>query len=207
MNERSFDALVVGAGIVGAACARELAGSGMRVAVCERHEYSGGGATAAGMGHIAVMDDSEAQFALTSYSQELWMQLAGELPGNAEYLPCGSLWVAADEEEFLEVERKYKFYSQHEVPVEILDGKQLADIEPHLRPGLTGALLMPRDSVCYPPCAARYMIEQTVARGGEVFYDSPISGVSDSGVRRTDGSVISAGLIVLAAGVETAKLV
>jgi glycine/D-amino acid oxidase-like deaminating enzyme len=179
----------------------------MRVAVSERHDYSGGGATAAGMGHIAVMDDSEAQFALTSYSQELWMQLAVELPGDAEYLPCGSLWIAADGEEFVEVERKHAFYSQREVPVEILDGKQLAGIEPHLRPGLAGALLMPGDSVCYPPCAAGYLIEQTVARGGKVFFDSPVSAISDSGVRTTDGSVISAGVVVLAAGIETVKLV
>src|SRR5436853_4754365 len=145
MSERSFDALVVGAGIVGAACARELAGAGMRVAVCERHDYCGGGATAAGMGHIAVMNDSDAQFALTSYSQELWIQLAQELPNDSEYLPCGSLWVAADAEEFIEVERKYQFYSKRSVPVEILDGKQVAEAEPHLRPGLAGALPTPPD--------------------------------------------------------------
>src|SRR3954469_14615633 len=165
----------------------------MRVGMCERHDYSGGGATAAGMGHIAVMDDSDAQFALTSYSQELWIQLAAELPDDAEYLRCGSLWVAADQEEFVEVERKYKFYSERAVPVAILDGKQLEEAEPHLRPGLAGALLMPRDGVCYPPCAARYLIEQTRSRGGEVLYDSPVVGFSDSGVRNADGSLISAG--------------
>src|SRR5438067_9353273 len=125
MSEPSFDAVVVGAGIVGAACARELAEAGMRVAVCERHDYSGGGATAAGMGHIAVMDDSDAQFALTSFSQELWIELAKELPDDSEYLRCGSLWIAADGEEFAEVERKYRFYSERAVPVEILDAQQL----------------------------------------------------------------------------------
>jgi glycine/D-amino acid oxidase-like deaminating enzyme len=159
------------------------------------------------MGHIAVMDDSDAQFALTSYSQELWIQLAAELPNDSEYLPCGSLWVAADAEEFVEVERKYNFYSARSVPVEILDRKQLAEAEPHLRPGLAGALLMPRDGVCYPPCAARYLIERSVALGGEVFYDSPVTSVTESGVRRADGSLISAGFTILAAGVDTAKLV
>ncbi len=188
MSGHSFDALVVGAGIVGAACARELAKAGMRVAVCERHDYSGGGATAAGMGHIAVMDDSDAQFALTSYSQELWIELAAELPDDAEYLPCGSLWVAADEEEFAEVERKYRFYSERSIPVEVLGPEQLAEAEPHLRPGLAGALLMPRDSVCYPPCAARYLIEQTVATGGTVFYNSPVVDITNSGVRTAEGS-------------------
>jgi D-hydroxyproline dehydrogenase subunit beta len=206
MSERSFDALVVGAGIVGAACARELAEAGMRVAVCERNDYSGGGATGAGMGHIAVMDDSGPQFALTSYSQELWIELAKELPDDSEFLRCGSLWVAADEEEFAEVHRKYKFYSERAVPVEILDAKQLREAEPHLRPGLVGALLMPRDSVCYPPCAARYLIDKTVGKGGKIFYNSPVTAVTDSGVRRADGSALSAGFTVLAAGVETAKL-
>jgi len=205
-SERSFDALVVGAGIVGAACARELAEAGFRVAVCERNDYSGGGATAAGMGHIAVMDDSEAQFALTSYSQQLWMELAKELPSDSEYLRCGSLWIATDAEEFAEVERKYNFYSQRAVPVEILDPKQLQEAEPHLRPGLAGALLMPRDSVCYPPCAARYLIEQTIAKGGEIFYNSHAIALTDSGIRKADGSVVSAGFTILAAGVETAKL-
>ena len=108
----SFDAVIIGAGIVGAACAREFAEAGLRVAVCEQSDVVGGGATAAGMGHLAVMDDSDAQFALTSYSQNLWRGMADQLPKDAEYLPCGSLWVAADEEEFQEVERKYSFYSE-----------------------------------------------------------------------------------------------
>ncbi len=57
----------------------------------------GSGATAAGMGHIVVMDDSEAQFALTRYSQQLWRELA--LPASAEYRETGTLWIAADGEE------------------------------------------------------------------------------------------------------------
>ena len=68
------DVVVVGAGIVGAACAFELAKEGLRVSVVDGG-FIGGGATAAGMGHIVVMDDSEAQFALTRYSQMLWDDL------------------------------------------------------------------------------------------------------------------------------------
>jgi D-hydroxyproline dehydrogenase subunit beta len=206
MNARSFDAIVVGAGIVGAACARELARAGWRVAVCERNEYSGGGATAAGMGHLAVMDDSEAQFALTSYSQKLWREFNEELPKSAEYLSCGSLWVAADEEEFAEVERKYRFYSDRELPVEILDGKQLAEAEPNLRPGLAGALLMPEDSVCYPPCAAQYMIERVLGSNGEVLFETPVVHVSDEGVRTQQGAFLSAGHVILATGTSITQL-
>ena len=72
--------VVVGAGIVGAACADEFARRGMRVAVVDR-EMVGSGATAAGMGHIVVMDDSDAQFALTRYSQQLWQALRSRIAG------------------------------------------------------------------------------------------------------------------------------
>ena len=200
----SFDAVVVGAGIVGAACAKELSDAGMRVVVCEEGNTAGGGATAAGMGHLAVMDDSEAQFALTSYSQELWRNLSQELPRDAEYLPCGSLWVAADEEEMAEVERKRSFYTKRGVPAEALDSKQLAEAEPNLRARLAGGLLLPADSVCYPPCAARYLLEQA---GAEVRLGQRVVRVSESGVEMEDGGSIAAQYTILATGATISKLI
>src|SRR5512134_4045642 len=98
MNRAAYDIVIVGAGIVGAACAAECSSEGLRVAVIEAR-LIGGGATAAGMGHIVVMDDSEAQFALTRYSRDLWNDLAESLPCDSEFRPSGTIWVAADEEE------------------------------------------------------------------------------------------------------------
>src|SRR5262252_7071977 len=101
----SYDVAIAGGGIVGAACAMSCAAAGLRVAVVEPGPI-GGGATAAGMGHVVVMDDSPAQLALTSYSRDLWIKMIPELPVEAEYLPCGTLWVAADQEELAECHRK-----------------------------------------------------------------------------------------------------
>ncbi len=67
-------------------------------------------------------------------------------------------------EEMEEVYRKQRFYSDRGVPIEVLDSKQLAEAEPNLRTGMAGGLLMPGDSVCYPPCAARYLIESAGAK-------------------------------------------
>ncbi|MGN6625236.1 MAG: FAD-dependent oxidoreductase, partial [Tepidisphaeraceae bacterium] len=89
--------IVVGAGIVGASVAEALALDGHHVTVIDRGPI-GGGATAAGMGHVVVMDDSEAQIALTAYSQKLWDERADTLPKAGERLVCGTLWVAADDE-------------------------------------------------------------------------------------------------------------
>src|SRR5438105_7847497 len=73
----TFDVAIVGAGIVGAACALECAQSGLKVAIIESG-IVGGGATAAAMGHIVAMDDSDAQFSLTRFSQQLWNVLRAE---------------------------------------------------------------------------------------------------------------------------------
>ncbi|MCU1330489.1 MAG: dependent oxidoreductase [Bryobacterales bacterium] len=195
LSETVFDAVVVGAGIVGAACARELARAGLHVAVCEASGMIGGGATAAGMGHLAVMDDSDPQFALTSYSQALWSELAPQLPPDAEYLPCGSLWLAADDEEMAEVYRKFAFYQERNIAVEVLDAKQLAEAEPNLRRGLAGALRMPSDSVIYAPCAARWLLE-----GIPVFLGHQVSEFTDEGVEFANGHRFAAGSVILATG-------
>ena len=94
----AFDVVIVGAGIAGCACARELAEAGVQVAIIERNS-PGSGATAAGMGHIVVMDDSPAQLALTHYARSIWQKLTAEFPAAVEYEERGTLWIAADEED------------------------------------------------------------------------------------------------------------
>src|SRR5271168_3644895 len=100
----------------------------------------GGGTTAAGMGHIVVMDDSEAQFALTEYSRRLWLQMREQLPADLEYEVCGTLWVAADDEELAEARRKEKYYAARKTRAEVLKGEEVRRAEPNLRKGLAGGL-------------------------------------------------------------------
>src|ERR1700722_5843062 len=167
MREPGSDIVIVGAGIVGAACALECVRAGLRTTVVEAALF-GGGATAAGMGHLVVMDDSEAQFALTHYSRSLWDELEAELPAEVQFRRCGTLWAAADEEEMREVRRKCAFYTQRGVAAEMLDGRQLVEAEPNLRDGLASGLRIPGDCVIYPPCAARWLIEQAAAGGAVI---------------------------------------
>ena len=161
------DAIVIGAGIVGAACAEALARAGLRVLVLER-AFAGSGTTAAGMGHLVVMDDSPAQLALSTYSEQLWNALLPELPENVEHEACGTLWVAEDEAQLDAVRAKQHVYAEHGVTSELLDAAQLADAEPRLRPGLAGALRVPDDGVIYPPTAALALLARARAAGAEV---------------------------------------
>ncbi|HEY0765511.1 MAG TPA: FAD-dependent oxidoreductase [Pyrinomonadaceae bacterium] len=205
MSSGTYDAVIIGAGIVGSACAAECAREGLKVAIVEA-EMIGGGATAAGMGHLVVMDDSEAQFALTRYSQKLWDEISDELPREVEHDACGTIWIAADDEEMGEARRKAKFYSDRGVPVEILDAHSLAEAEPQLRPGLVGGLRVPGDSVIYPPCAAQYFVDQARALGADLFLGVAVESINADGIRLRDGTSISAGLIVNSAGSSSPKL-
>ena len=200
MTTLTYDAIVVGAGIVGAACAEDCAREGMRVAIIDR-DVVGGGATAAAMGHIVVLDDSEAQFVLTRYSQQLWQKIRPELTPDVEYEPCGTVWVAADEEEMAVVRRKHDYYGNRGVPTEVLDPGALELLEPNLRKGLAGGLLVHEDIVVNPLCAARLLVERAQAAGTKIHLGSAVSQMGSGKVRLSDGSGFFAPAIVNATGV------
>ena len=199
MSSGNFDVVIVGAGIVGAACAEECSRVGLRVAVVDQ-DAIGGGATAAGMGHIVTMDDSEAQFSLTRYSQTLWQELRPELPQDVEYEQCGTIWVAADDDEMKEVFRKRAYYSHRGVPVEVLNSAELERLEPNLRKGMAGGLLVPEDAVLYPPCAAKFLIERAQSHGAKLNLGTAVVKVGGGEVRLADGTLFATRTIVNAAG-------
>lgn len=190
------DVLIVGAGIVGAACARELKSAGASVAVVER-DLIGGGATAAGMGHLVVLDDNEPELALTKLSVALWQEMAPQLPASAEFWRCGTLWVAADALELAGAREKLAVYQRHGLPAELLDGVSLYEAEPRLRPGLAGGLRAMGDAVVYAPVAARWLLRDVRVTHGRVIE------LVDGGVRLADGSVLRAGSVVLATGASS----
>jgi len=200
-----WDVVIAGAGIVGSACAKECAARGLRTAIVEPGEI-GGGATAAGMGHIVVMSDSPGQLALTSYSQRLWQELSGSLPHSVEYERCGTIWVASDDDEMEEVHRKRALYASVGIDTEVLDSCALAEAEPHLRKPLAGGLLVPSDAVLYPPCAAQYLVEEALRSGARLYARRKLKSAGAGIVRLDDGTELRASHIVNAAGADATGL-
>lgn len=194
-------AVVIGAGLVGAACADVLGRRGHQVTVIEPGPI-GGGATAAGMGHLVVMDDSPAQLALTARSLELWEALAPHLPAAADYRPCGTLWVAADDQEFQGVWPKGQLYRSAGREAAVLEAAELAHLEPALRPGLPGGLRVPGDAVVYAPVVALFLM----GRSGATLRRGQVTALEAGAVRLADGERLQADLIVVAAGLQAAEL-
>ncbi len=201
----SADVVVLGAGIVGAACAHECASRGLRTLIVDAG-IVGGGATAAGMGHIVVMDDSPMQMALTRYSQELWRRLACALPPNVEFETCGTLWVAADEEEMGAVREKHDLYASVGVKSEVLDAQALAEAEPKLRRPLPGALLVSSDAVLYPPCAAGFLVRDAMRMGARLLAPRKVLSAGHGRVRLAEGDEVHAARIVNALGADAVAI-
>lgn len=195
---KDADVVVIGAGIVGAACARACALAGLRTVVVEQ-SMVGGGATGAGMGHVVVMDDSAAQWELTRYARELWTDLRKQLPVGAEYRETGTLWVAADEEEMAEVQRKRGFLAGHGVEGSVLCAQQLQTAEPALRTGLAGALYVPQDAVLYPPAAAEALLAMAEVVGARRIY-ARVTAAAHGEVTLNTGAALHAPVVVLATG-------
>lgn len=198
------DAIVVGGGIVGAACARELARAGLAVTLIDGG-FIGGGATSAGMGHIVVMDDSPAQFALTTLSRRLLADLADALPAAVERDTCGTLWVAETEPELAAAEEKSRAHVAAGVTAELIGGDDLVRLESGLRAGLAGGLLVPDDGVVYPPALARWLAEDARSAGAVIVEHDVVEALDGRSVTTRSGR-LEAGLVVNAAGAAAADL-
>ena len=198
------DAIVIGAGIVGAACARALALDGMRVLILDAG-FAAGGTTAAGMGHLVVMDDSPAQLALTAMSVEIWRGMSASLPASVEYEACGTIWVAENAAQMDAVREKQRVCHAHGIAADMLSAEQLSAAEPNLRAGLAGGLFVPGDAVVYPPRAALSLLDDARMHGATVRESCRADEILDRAVRCGD-EVLEAEVIVNAAGAEAARL-
>ena len=222
------EAIVIGAGIVGAACAYELCQRGLQVLVVDDGPS---GATQAGMGHLVVMDDNPAELALSSASLAIWRDWLARMDSSCGYSHCGTLWIAADEEEMQAAAEKHKRLQAAGIGCTLIDADALAKLEPALRRGLAGALQVASDGVVYAPNAARWLLGQDgpqgpgsqggpqgrISQSGQTANGTKSTGsirvlqaqvhtLEDGRVRLADGSTRSAPHIVLAAGLRAAAL-
>jgi glycine/D-amino acid oxidase-like deaminating enzyme len=203
----SADALIVGAGIVGAACAAELAALGMRVEVLDGQRI-GGGATAAGMGHLVVMNDSPAEFALSRYSRDLWLQLAPRLRTRDAFARCGTLWVAADDEEWQAARAMQAAFAAQNVGAELLGAAELRACEPALAASLAGGLRIAHDSIVYAPTVAQWLLTQSPhAANIRVRLMTPVAFVDADSVTLASGERVGAAHVIVANGLGARQLV
>ncbi|MFI1935939.1 NAD(P)/FAD-dependent oxidoreductase [Streptomyces purpureus] len=204
LTRNTSDVIVVGAGVVGAACAYYAARAGLTVTVLDRGPVAGG-TTGAGEGNLLVSDKEPGpELELALLSLELWRELADGLPDRIEYEPKGGLVIASDQAGLAAL-RDFATrqggagVTAHEIPAD-----RLHDLEPHLTSGLAGGFHYPQDAQVMPALAAAHLLRSGGGRirphlGEEV--TEVITGASGEvrGVRTANGE-FHAPYVVNAAG-------
>jgi D-hydroxyproline dehydrogenase subunit beta len=201
---RSYDAVVIGAGIVGAACGYFLARSGLTVAVAERGAVASG-TTGGGEGNILVSDKEPGpELALAQLSRRLWRELGDDLGPAAELEPKGGLVVAAGPAERAQLDDFAARQAAAGMQTRAVAGADLHELEPHLASGLAGGVFYPEDMQVQPMMAAALLLRRARELGAELLFRHEVTGLEQSAGRvtgvRTAGGVLGAGLVVNAAG-------
>jgi len=197
--------VVIGAGIVGAACAHDLARGGADVVVLDRGPVASG-TTSRGEGNILVSDKGPgAELDLARLSRDAWLELGDELGRDPMELEEKGGVVVASSPEGLDALEGFA-RSQRAAGTTALDVDDLRSLEPHLAPGLAGGVLYPEDMQVQPVLAAAAMLEAAQRHGARFVPGADARGaVLDrtgrlTGVRTGTGEVIGADAVVNAAG-------
>ncbi|CAI2426052.1 NAD(P)/FAD-dependent oxidoreductase [Serratia liquefaciens] len=199
--DRPAEAIVVGAGIIGAACAWRLAQQGLQVLLVDNQRA---GATAAGMGHLVCMDDNPAELALSAYSLQLWRSLVARMPENCAWRGCGTLWLAERDDEMAIAEAKLQRMAEYGVTGEMQSAAQVAGLEPMLRPGLAGGLRVPGDGIVYAPNVARWLVSDAGSAIRVIIGEA--CALEDRAVVLASGERLTAPAVVLACGLQANRL-
>jgi len=136
MTEARFDVVVVGAGIIGLAVARELQARqpGVRLAVLDKEPALGAHQT----GHASGVVHRGVYYVPGSLKAKLCVEGAARLLVYCEeraipILRCGKVVVATDEEELPRLEELHRRSVANGVPgVELIGPERLREIEPHV---------------------------------------------------------------------------
>ena len=193
------DAVVIGAGMVGAATAARLAAAGRRVCVLDRRGPLGG-TTAAGEGNILVSDKPPGpELALALRSAALWREFAATGGPGFEYDPKGGVVVARDAAELAGLHELGTGQRAAGAAVTTLDEAGLHAAEPQLARGLAGGAFYPQDAQVQPMLAAMALLNRA---GVAPVVRAEVTGLTAGPVPvlHTDRGRIATPVIINAAG-------
>jgi glycine/D-amino acid oxidase-like deaminating enzyme len=205
---QSPDAIVIGAGIVGASSALSLTNAGLKVLVIDRGAVSSG-TTGAGEGNILVSDkDPGPELTLALCSRDLWFEMQEDVGDTFELEAKGGVVVARNEDgPLLKLAAEQ---SEHGVRIQKLDHASLHELEPYLHPEFHSGVFYPQDAQCQPMLAAAQVIRTVIARGGEFISQAKVTRIivengSVAGVETSQG-IFRAPIIVNATGTWAGEL-
>lgn len=191
------DAVIIGAGIVGAATALTMTRHGYRVAILDRTvPNTAGSGTTAGNLHIqtihtkrpgqGVAVNVRQLLPLQKATSALWDELGASVPGLG-LNRCGGFMVAETEEQVRSLHVKHEWESAAGIPTEVLTGAEARRALPALGATVEAATWCDWDGFAEPDLAGPAMLAGAVAEGAVLHPNTPVTGMA----RDSDGWQVS----------------
>jgi glycine oxidase len=197
-QHQRHDVIVIGAGVIGLACAWRCAQRGLKTLVLEREQQPGTSASGVAAGMLAPVTEAEfgeePLLALNLAGAALWPAFAAELAERSGldtgYDASGAIAVAADRDDAEELRRLLAFQQSLGLDVRWLGGRECRSLEPRLSPRVPGGILAPHEHQVEPRSVVRALVRAAEAAGAELRL----------GVEVTEPAELDADHVVLAAG-------
>ncbi len=211
-EKRSFDAIFVGGGVIGLACAWRAAQRGAEVAVLDAAKPPAGATrVAAGMlAPVGELSFGEPQLLeMTLASARLYPDFVAELEAatgeGTGYARQGALHIALDRDEAAQLRRVHDLQRSLELEAEWLPPRRCRDLEPGLTPSFNGGVHAPGEATVDPRALTGALLAALAAAGAEVRTGAEVvAGIFEgerlAGVRTAAGEELGAEAVVLAAG-------
>ena len=204
------DVLIVGGGVIGAACARSLALAGRSVLLVDAGGKAGA-ATPASAGMLAPLAETQDQDPLLSLrirARDLYRDLVPALEDetgiDVGFWTDGIVQIAFDDAEADRLKGAIAWQRQQGFPVDWLEAAELRERCPGVSSEVLGGHLSPEDGALEPPTLMDALIRSAAAHGatlqlGHRVEQVLIEGERAVGVRLASGT-IDAGTVLIAAG-------
>lgn len=201
-----FDVAVVGAGLVGAAVAYDLAAGGVRTVVLEAEAELAAGASRSNSGVVHTGFDSEPGTLETEMIRRQSARWRGVFDSlEVPYRETGALLVATDEDEAAVLPDKARNAARNGVEVELLGGGDARSVEP--RSAAVAGLLVPGESITDPYEVVRRMLASSPNIEARLGW--PVTSVEPDGegaVVAGPAGKVSAGFVLNCAGLFADEL-
>ena len=198
------DIIIVGGGIIGAACAYELARSGASVTLLERAELAAG-ASGRNIGFFGLPWDPVLE-PMARSSLQMYLDVTEDppVPVHFDLEPIGTVAVALDEDDATMVREEAAAAGRAGLRAEHLDAAGLKELEPEVTSDVSEAWLFHEGRRVDPGALTLALAELARRAGASIRHHLPgrrliTRGESVTGVV-TDDAVMETGTVVIAAG-------